>query len=413
MKYEYLPEEIRNIVLSPFAFISYCHDNSEIVERVQKLVAYLKSKDIPVVYDGGGLQPGAEITQFENLIYDDNCKKVLVICDKCYEKKIDECSGGVWQEYIKINNDYQKNRLKYIPLKVDAMLSLFSGKRSILFDHSFENSFDEIENALREIKRKDKCYFNWEHFGKRYKKADDKYVEGDFEAALENVKEIIDECSDVRNVPNEYIAKVYKLYLLCFLALSQMEDFCYALKIADNLYKLISKDKSLPKLEIYYCNCTLVYRIQNKKSRKYLECAELSYEYAKENKRNDMSYFSCLYATALYDTNQFSKAYKLIKIALDYFYKENPELNLSEDKKRLYIQIQGNIADIANMYSKNPKNSRKKRLSLLLEAQKGIIDLLDIGDIDDETMLYEIYSIAINVFSALKEYYGNINKIQV
>ena len=114
------------------------------------MVLYLRSQNINVVYDEGGLEAGTELTQFENLILNTNCKLVLVISDKCYLEKIENNVGGAWREYFNISNDYPNNTNKYLPLLVDATIPIFSGKVYIPFED--EEQLAIIEKRLSPFK---------------------------------------------------------------------------------------------------------------------------------------------------------------------------------------------------------------------------------------------------------------------
>lgn len=403
--YNYLPEKVRKAIKKPFVFVSYCHGNKEVYSKVKLLVLYLRNKGINVVYDEGGLRPGVELTQFENLILHDNCRYVLVVCDKFYNNRIKENQGGSWREYFNISNDYPKNRLKYIPLIFDDYLSIFSGKVYINFSHDSENAFSEIEKVLESVKKK--VIGNKNKVDELAKEADILCDNYNYRAADKKITEAIMMYTEQPRAKRSILAELYNLKVyICIVEKNASE----AVKNADKVWELIKSNNHVENIKkaLFYNNCALAYRMIDKSSNKYDECAKLAYELAKKTRTNELDYYACMYATALYETEQYTKSYEIIKIALEEFERNNSNvLTYTEDDYIMYVKIKGNIAEIAAACSKNSNLNRKKKLEFLMEAQKHVLDILKIEVFEDsEKMKKEIYSISCRVFKELEEFYS-------
>ena len=403
MKYDTLPEEILKIIKEPFVFVSYSHTNKNVYDRVQELVQYLRSKNIPVVYDEGGLEPGVELTQFENLILDKNCTYVLVVFDEGYVKKTEMKTGGAWREYFNISNDYPNNRMKYIPLKVDSNIpALFQGKVYIDFDTNNNETLEKIESAVARVKK--------------VKKISNTNVE----ILMKEASELCD--SDAYKVANRKIdeaiyvygkqkktklckwAELYNLKLFICIKLCDTDS---AVKVAGQLQMIVSNRLDYEKKALYYTNCALAYRMRNKSSDEYVECAKKAYVAAMKGGIEELYYYACMFATALYEAEQFVSAYKIIKEAYDLFI--SAKSDISKYSKGDYImltQIKGNVAEIAVACGEHMNNGHKRKLEYLMEAKKNIIDILQFKGLEDEDAICaEMYSIAAIVFEALKRYY--------
>lgn len=399
MKYDYLPEEIQKRVKRQFAFISYCHQNRAIYDRVQALVLYLRSRNINIVYDEGGLEPGTELIQFENLILDKNCKLVLVVSDKCYLEKIKNCVGGAWREYFIISNDYPNNTNKYLPLFVDAEIPIFSGKVYISFTDDSE--FLSIEKKLTPF-----CYGKSKiNVDSLFKDADFLCDNGNYSAALKKINQAIKVYSQQKRISKTYMADLYNLKLVICI---YKQDIKNAIAVADELAKMISNKFEIEKKANYFGNCALAYRMINSESNEYEDCARKAYTMSKKCGIEDAGYYACMYATALYDTEQYTAAYKISKEALKDFLKVHNDMSAYDKNDYLmYTKIKGNIAEIAVASCKTMRGCHKKKLDILLEAQENILDIINIKELEDEDMVQaEIYSIAVTVFDALNEFYS-------
>ena len=400
MQYDFLPENIQERVKKPFAFVSYCHQNDAIYSRVQALALYLRDKNINVLYDEGGLSPGTELTQFENLILHKNCKFVLVVCDECYLEKVENSVGGAWREYFNISNDYPHHINKYIPLIVDAKIPIFAGKVYISFtdDSEFVNIGKKL-SSLSEINEKFQLKME-----SLVKDANQLCDNGDYSAASKKVNQAIKKFNLQSKKQKIRLAELYNIKL--FIAI-QKNDKNTAVKTADDLRGIISNRMSLDKKAIYYGNCALAYRMRDKESDEYEDCAEKAYVSAKKSGIDDDGYFSSMYSTALYETEQYTCAYKIANEALDCFINSHNDFSMYDSNDYIsYAMRKGNVAEITAKCCEKVVKNRKDKLVMLTEAKKHVLDIINLPELDDnEKVKAEIYFIASLVFDVLKKYY--------
>lgn len=400
MKYSCLPKEIQERAKKPFVFISYSHQNKATYDRVQALVARLRRQEINVVYDEGGLEPGVELTQFEHLILSKNCKKVLVVCDKEYLNKVNENEGGAWREYFTISNDYHNNTDKYIPLYVDAKIPIFMSKIYISFNDDSE--YSKIQKILYSLKEKKSSQVS---IGGLVRDADQLCDNGDYSAALKKINRAIEIYNQRKRTSKTYKAELYNLKLVICINKSDAKD---AVAAADELKRIITdKSESVENVK-YYTNCALAYRMISNELVEYEECAKKAYAMSQKYGVKDDGYYACMYATALFELEQYADAYKYVKEALKEFVKEHDDMSSFLKKDYImYTKIKGNLAEIAVAYCKAGRAGKKEKLSILLEAQMNILDIINIKELEDEDAIKaETYSIAVNVFGALREFYS-------
>lgn len=409
MTYDCFPQDIQDMIRNPFVFVSYCHDDKDVFNRVRELVMYLRNRNLTVVYDEGGLAAGTELTQFENLILHNNCKYVLVVCDKNYIKKVSMMQGGVWREYFTISNDYLDNVRKYIPLKVNEQLPIFKSKIYIDFSQTSAVVFSNIENELKSLKvfttNTIKKNESLDKVVELADKAFDLLEEKDYNAANRKIDEAIKVYGNRKRTQNSVWAQLYNLKLS--ICISQ-GDANTSVEFAEKLRMKISNRIARSQRIKYFVNCALAYRLQNKQSSLYEEYAKSAYSLAKKEQMDDLDYYACMYATSLFETEQYSLAYKTIKEALQYFEQLHPQKDMwDKDTLVLNVKIKGNIAEIATDYSKSIEKNRNKKYCLLLEAKNNIVDALNIiEDIEDDAIWYESCSIASKVFGELKKYFA-------
>lgn len=407
MEYNNLPKEIQMIVKEKFAFISYCHGNRDVYAKVQKLALYLKNKDIPIVYDEGGLKPGVELMQFENLILDDNCKRVLVVCDKCYLKKVQDNQGGVWREYFNISNDYPDHREKYIPLMAedDAILPIFKGK---VYGEFYDGSQDDLKKIakvllpLKKGKKQDKGKGRVEEL---IKEADLLCNENDYNAADKKITEAIEIYEQQAKTIKADWARLYNLKLYVCI---RKQDVKNSVKFANELLDKINDRLDYDKQALYYGNCALAFRMRDNESNEYEECSKFAYQMAQKCGSDELYYYASMYSTALYEMEQFTGAYKIAKEALSEFcsrYKDTTKF--TKDNFIMYIKLKGNVAENAIKCSENIYESRKTKLDFLMDAQKSIIDIININNYEkDEKLQLHIYEEATLIFEKLKSFYS-------
>lgn len=403
MEYDCLPKDIQKRAKQPFVFVSYCQNDRDIYNRVKELVLYLRNRNINIIYDEGGLDPGTELIQFQNLILDVNCKRVLIVSDKYYFNKVQNNIGGAWKEYFNISNDYPNNISKYIPLFVDKMIPVFSGKVYIQFTDDTE--FSNIGKILEPYKLRNKPTISKNSVNNLFRDADTLYENGNYNAALKKINFAIEIYKHQKRPSKSYKAMLYNLKLIICI---KAKDIDNAISTTKELERLISDCAKMEaeKKASYLCNCALAYRMKNKDSSEYEECAKKAYSTVKMNGIKDDGYYACMYSTALFDTEQYVAAYKVLKEALKEYEKAHNKSSFCKDDYIMYIKIKGNLAEIAVAICESMQGGRKKKYNLLKEAKKSILEIIDIKEVEDEdTIQAEIYSIATKVFSALNRFY--------
>lgn len=399
--YDYLPDNIRKTVENPFVFISYSHENRTVFNRVQMLASYLREKGVPVVYDEGGLPPGIELTQFENLILNNNCTYVLVVCDKCYLKKIEKNEGGAWREYFNISNDYPKKKSKYIPLIYDEHIPIFSGKVYIDFSEYSGQTLSIIENSIGKLKKKN-SKVKAEELAKDANRLCNKKS---FQAAYKKIVEAIDIYGRQNRTSKSFWAYLYNLNIYICIKLEKASE---AMTMAQKLSSVITDRLDCYKRAMYYGNCALAYRMGNTGSSKYEEYARKAFLVAKNGDDEELYYYACMYATALYETEQYSDAYRVMKEALEGFQdKHQDSTKYTKEDYIMLMKIKGNIAEIAVACGENNPENRMEKKEFLLEAKDNIMDILSNDEfVVDDKIYTEMYSIAVLVFESLRKYYS-------
>lgn len=269
----FVSEELEKNIQKPFTFISYCHDDKEIYNRVQELAKYLKDEGINIVYDGGELPLGEELNRFMNLIFNKNCKIVLVICDNYYYQKVTAFEGGVGIEYTNIEKDYPGNISKYIQLNVGGhSLPIFKGK--IYADLYGERVFEKLKETLLErMKIKDgiavknrkipiiDIIYNIQEL----------YDEGSYKAAYEKIK-TYDNNKSLKGTKLQQ-ASLYNLKLIILLQLRKTDEYMGTVNILIDIISALKNSNNedfYKKLANFYQNCGLAMREINKMDR----CAE-------------------------------------------------------------------------------------------------------------------------------------------
>lgn len=290
----------------------------------------------------------------------------MVVCDKCYLRRIEEEQGGAWREYFNISNDYPAHREKYIPLIVDAKIPIFKGKVYNEFKSGNKNELNPIEKTLSSIKKKNKK--NKGQVEILMKETSRLCDENNYSAADKKISDAIRIYSQQAKTLKSKWASLYNLKLYICIKNGDVKN---AVEFADKLLNVINDRLDYEKKTIYYGNCALAFRLRDNESDDYEQYARFAYQMAKKGDNEEFYYYASMYATALYDTEQFTNAYKIAHEALDSFiirYKD--EKDFTRDNFIMYIKLKGNIAEIAVKCSEISNESRKRKLSFLLEAQK-------------------------------------------
>ncbi len=140
-------------------FISYSW-NKKFEEKIFELAGRLREHGIDVVMDKWDLKEGQDKYVFmEQMVSDDDVKKVLIICEKSYMQKADMRNGGVGDETIIISPEvYGKEKQeKFIPIVFEknedgeVYLPIYLKSR-IYIDLSNEDNYEiEYEKLIRNL----------------------------------------------------------------------------------------------------------------------------------------------------------------------------------------------------------------------------------------------------------------------
>jgi len=145
---------------TPKVFISYSWTNTKHVNWVIELAERLMRDGVLVVLDKWDLKEGQDKYVFmEQMVTKEDIKKVLVVCDRLYQKKADERVGGVGTESQIISPEvYEKtDQKKFIPLVTEydeegkpCLPAFLKGR--IYLDFSSDDQFEEsYEKLLRNL----------------------------------------------------------------------------------------------------------------------------------------------------------------------------------------------------------------------------------------------------------------------
>ena len=399
MANKYLTPTQKKIIEGPFAFISYCWENKEVYDRVQKLAKYLKDNKIPIIYDEGGLEPGSEISQLEFLILDKNCVCVFVVSDDCYLQKVQDGVGGVANEFLLIGKDYLDNPNKYIALKVNETLPIFYQKVYISF--SDESHFESIKNfALSKTSNSiidscepQKAKNELQEIEKLVFENQLSYDKEDFSAALKKINKAIILCDSVE-IQLKKRLEILNYKLITSIKLKNKKE---SIETSEKILNILPSNLEFSKKALYYGNCALAYRL-NKNLELFEECAKNAWIAARKAKRKDLHYYASLYSVALYDTEQITDAYKMGTTAL--------KLYGYSDASVTFIQYKSNVAEYARKISSKQK-SNKNRFLKLEESKNNIEDVINIIENNNfsDTIKYEVYRSASTIFKELSNYY--------
>lgn len=406
MKKNILSKEIEEKIKRPFTFVSYCQKDNKIYNKVKELVDFLTEKGFNIIYDRGGLEPGEELSHFMNLILHDNCKFVIVVCDKFYIEKAKNNDGGVGSEYFIIENDYQYNKSKYIPIQNDGnILPIFNGKVYISFSESVKNIYYKLNSRVDF----NICRFNSsenesdrkKQFNGIMKDVYNLYNEEEYRTALDKINIAEDIYNSITKKNKSKGAMLYNYKLILLIKFKENDKYKNAIV---NLLNLIN---GLP-IEIqavYYLNCAIASG-QINEYEKEVEYATKAYGYAHKAGFDDAYDYSLTLATAYLNERQYKKAVVYGERALN----EYCSYSSYEDKKT-YIKILSNCSEYQLNYCNEVLKRKDEKLKSLLKAEKNINEAINVSkeliNLED-SFFKELYKIATMVYGALKDYYGSI-----
>lgn len=357
--YDYLPENVREMLKNDFAFVSYCQANSTVSANVKKMVEALRRDGINIVYDeNGALQAATNIQLFMNLIYDDKCKAVLVIIDDEYVKKVKNQSGGVFTEYKIIAGNISDNPLKYIPVKTDdSMLDIFKPELYLKMMSCSSEEIKKIAGALGSCRKNDSFddivinsekYINKCEYEIVYYTIDPKKILVD-----------IDKIDDSKLYNN---LKILNYRLIALLNLKKVDEYTETIRSIEKLINLLKNKKIEVNEYIYYMNISLAYReLENEYDVKkdYVKYAKLAYLAAKDKEALEIYDYEMMYSVALYESKIYSDALAIAKDAYDDF-KELVSSGKTDDNALKKLKLLTNLAEINRYIAKNYKQRKKK-----------------------------------------------------
>lgn len=145
---------------SHIVFVSYSWTSETHRQWVLDLAERLTSDGVHVILDVWDLKPGHDKYSFmEKMVTEPAVKKVLVICDRRYQVKADERTGGVGTESQLISQEvYEKvDQDKFIPIVVEygaegvPCMPKYMASR-MFFDMSIQENFErEYQRLVRDI----------------------------------------------------------------------------------------------------------------------------------------------------------------------------------------------------------------------------------------------------------------------
>lgn len=145
---------------APKLFISYCSSSVETQEWVTNLAQNLSNDGVHVIYDLWDLGPGQDAFAFmEQIVRDDEIKKVVLICDSHYVKRANEREHGVGTEAQiispKIYADTSQTKFVAVVLASDqagkALVPIYYTSNIYIDFRSEANSVQSYEKLLRWI----------------------------------------------------------------------------------------------------------------------------------------------------------------------------------------------------------------------------------------------------------------------
>lgn len=140
----------------PKLFISYSWTNQEHMDWVLRLASDLRANGVDAILDKWHLREGQDAHSFmEQMVRDENVRKVALICDKKYVERSDKREGGVGAESQIISGELYGNveQTKFVAISVDsdengrAILPIFIHSRIYIdfrFDENYARSFEQL-----------------------------------------------------------------------------------------------------------------------------------------------------------------------------------------------------------------------------------------------------------------------------
>ncbi len=410
-KIQFISTEINEKIKEDFVFVSYCQTNEKVIELVKKMAVFLELRGINVVYDKGGLMGGEELEEFQKLILHNNCKKVLVVCDKYYFERANNEVVGVGKEYKYIYSDYSEaTASKYLAITIDknrnSIVPIFESKISLDIVENTDIAMC-CDNVLQTDKKK--CSLISKEVDELYRDADSLSTHGDFISALKKINLAILMSQDLRkNLSLK--CKLYNLKLYI-----QIKGDCYddttrqAVEfLKDNIGKgsLAASTRA-----IGYHNCSIVYDYCSDEIEAE-HCAKKAYNIALKYGIDEQYTYALHLSNLYYKYKEYSKSLKVITEAKNIFYISNSDLNsLTPYEYSWYFKICvtecGLLVENANAMSGGKKN---KAWETMVNASNQLVKLLfecRYDELLNDEECVELYKQVSEIFKKLSEYKKN------
>ena len=365
-----------------FVFISYCQQNIEVSKKVSRLANYLADEQgIEIKYDEGGLPASTHIPTFQEELCSQDCKCVLVVCDKEYlNRSRQKGITGVAQEYKFISTGVAQRQRTYIPLKYEDcdLPACFSG--DVYLD--FGASGDEREQFLKvfkEIKTQNPEVLHTKEIDamslvalyKRAKEASDKQ---EHEAAYEDLCEITANPSFIY-LNNREKAEILNLLLSTYQELKSHDISKNIVNWRDTVslqLKVLEEYDEDDRAAVYWHNCSLnQFLIEDYEGS--LKSSEKALRIAKHYEVKDIHEFYHHYSVALYKKRRYKEAMKYCEIALSRFLAEYPD-SVSKRRSRkehfFYIYVLANLIEYQiELVTRCSRRGERQELSASIEEK--------------------------------------------
>jgi hypothetical protein len=286
-----------SIILSPFVFISYACENLDVASD---LYDYLRDHGVNVVFDKGGLPLGLSLPEFEQLILNDNCKRVLMLFDPNYLSKIKFQRGQVWEEYDLIRNNFRSsNSGKFIPVLCDGVSGddlpvLFNGRT--VYERVSEQ--ENIVEICKEAKIDPEQPLSVKEANEYIKKADSCYDSDASKLCIDYLRVVL--TSPINGRGSDRIRAKACSIIICMFLTGKIEHSPIVKKAFKMLLKLLEKPsltKDKGNLPRYLVNCSMYYKKRISYNKNYelkaIDYAERALKKAEEFGYTNLYYYLC------------------------------------------------------------------------------------------------------------------------
>lgn len=399
-----LSEEINERIKKDFVFVSYAHGISDDV--VSSLVNRLRTEDVNVVYDEGGLPPGVDLQEFQLLILNQKCEKVLIVFDQIYNDKISRQEGNVSVEYSYIRKNLSRNSTKYVPVIADDSKYICDPFRSKVYIKITD--FNAILDVCKTRKSK---IIKLNEFKRKLEEINKLYENENYSAAFEICNKLMTaRFSD--DISNEELASFFSHSICIKLRnYNTMNDMFFDTSLKALASLLDTSDKSIEKYSRYAYNCGLFYSKLNDMDSAY-KYSLSAYENARNRKCSFYYYYGILLAYILYKIERYDEANRYLDEAEKLFKKD--------DKKDLKREFKNNVSVVEDIEKdiylykslvslKLGKRQRRKKdkykyYNIAKEYMYKIVDIEKREGWDD-TVRLELFDTISEIVNGIREMY--------